>query len=57
MNSNKSQIMTCGACSVIMDEDGQMTTSIDTLVGGAKRLVSKFTRRSNTSHAEAVARI
>ena len=52
MNSNKSQIMTCGACSVIMDEDGQMTTSIDTLVGGAKRLVSKFSRRGNTRHVE-----
>lgn len=46
MNNNKYQFMSCGASAVIVDENGQMTTSVDTLVNGVKRLFGKRSRRS-----------
>ena len=45
MYSYKGQVLTCGAGAVIMEETGQVTTSIDLLVNGAKRLVAKFSQR------------
>ena len=45
MKSGKNQVMTCGACAVIVDESGQTVTSIDSLVNGMKRLASRFGRR------------
>ena len=45
MSTKKTQVMTCGACAVIVNEGGQTTTSIDTLVNGVKHLASKFSRR------------
>lgn len=57
MNSNKNQVMTCGACTVVVDENGQMTTSVGMLVGGMKRLGSMLGRRSSSRRAAATARI
>ena len=57
MNSSKTQVMTCGACAVSMDENGQMTTSIDMLVDGVKRFASKFNRRSSSRNATVSAHI
>ena len=45
MSTKKTQVMTCGACAVIVNENGQATTSIDALVNGVKHLASKFSRR------------
>lgn len=45
MNNGKHQVMACGACSIVVDEDGRMTTSIDKLVAGIKRLVSRTPRQ------------
>ena len=51
--NKKSQVMTCGACAVVMDENGQMTTSIDLIVNDVKRVASWFGRRSSSRRAVA----
>lgn len=45
MKNGKNQVMTCGACAIIVGESGQTTTSIDSLVNGVKRFTSKLSRR------------
>ena len=45
MKNGKNQVMSCGACAIIVGESGQTTTSIDSLVNGVKRFTSKFSRR------------
>lgn len=49
MRNSKSQVMSCGACAVVMNEDGEMTTSIDALVNGIKRAFSRA-HRSKSAH-------
>lgn len=44
--SKRTQVMTCGACAVVVDENGQMTTSIDMIVNDVKRIASWFNRRT-----------
>ena len=45
MKKTNNQVMTCGACGIIVSESGQTSTSIDSLVNGVKRLTSKLGRR------------
>ncbi|MBO4365208.1 MAG: hypothetical protein J5804_02815 [Eggerthellaceae bacterium] len=45
--NNKTQVLTCGACAVIVSENGQMTTSVDMLVNGAKHIASMFGRQNS----------
>lgn len=45
MSTKKTQVMTCGACAVTVNGNGQATTSIDALVNGVKHLASKLSRR------------
>ena len=45
MKNGKNQVMSCGACAIIVGESGQTTTSIDSLVNGVKRFKSKLSRR------------
>ena len=54
--SSKGQVLTCGACAVIVDESGEMTTSIDSMVNGVKRLFGRSGRRGIARHTAAVAR-
>ena len=56
MNSNKNHVLTCGACAVVVDENGNTTTSIDMLAGGVKRIISKFNRHGASRRAIASAR-
>ena len=46
--NKKTQVMTCGACAVVMDENGQTTTSIDLIVNDVKRIASLFNRRGSS---------
>ena len=47
MNKNtKTSVMSCGACSVTMNESGEVVTSVDRLVGSVKHLLGKRTHRS-----------
>ena len=45
VKKNKVHVMTCGASAVIVDEDGMATTSVDMLVNGVKKLLSRNGRR------------
>ena len=54
---SKHQVMACGACAVIIDEQGEMTTSVDSLVNGIKRLFGKGGRSNAVHHAAAVSRL
>jgi hypothetical protein len=57
MNGSKNQVMTCGACAVMMNEDGQTTTSIDALVSGVKHIASRFSRNGSTRRSAVATRI
>ena len=46
--NSKHQVMTCGACAVVVDEYGETTTSIDHMVNGVKRLFARDGRRNAT---------
>ena len=46
MSSKSNQVMVCGACAVMMDENAHTTTSIDVLANGVKRLFSKGGRHN-----------
>ena len=48
--NEKHQVMTCGACAVFVDEQGEVTTSIDHMVSGVKRLFGKNGRRGAVTH-------
>lgn len=47
VTKNKVHVMTCGASAVVIDENGTVTTSVDTLVNGVKKLFTKNARRKN----------
>ena len=49
--NNKTQVMACGACAVVMNENGQVTTSVDMLVSGVKNIASKFSRQGSSRRA------
>ena len=44
MNKKDTRVMTCGACAISIDANGEATTSIDVLVNGVKRLFAKANR-------------
>ena len=48
MKSNH-QVMACGACAFVVDESGEMTTSIDHFIKSVKRL---FVRSESVKSAE-----
>ena len=54
--SSKSQVMSCGACAVVMNEDGETSTSIDMLVNGVKRFFAS-TRHAKSAPESAAAHI
>ncbi len=54
--SNKNHVLTCGACAVVVDENGNTTTSIDLLASGVKRIISKINRHEASRRAIASAR-
>lgn len=54
---NNNQVITCGACAVTMNESGEMITSIDLMVKGAKRLFSKTGRRNASSRTTVAAQL
>ena len=56
MTNGKTEFLACGACAIIVDEDGQMTTSVDLLVNGVKRLIGRA-RRTTARRTTAQARI
>ena len=41
MRKNGNQVLTCGACAVVVDEQGTKETSVDVLADAVKRLFSK----------------
>ena len=41
MRKNNNQVLACGACAVIVDEQGTKETSVDVLADAVKRLFSK----------------
>ena len=49
--TSKHQVMACGACAVVVDEQGEVTTSIDNLVNGVKRLFGKGGRPKSVRHS------
>ena len=52
--SKNTNVIACGACAVVLDENGEMTTSIDHLMNGVKHLVAKRSNRSSLRHAVAM---
>ena len=48
------QVITCGACSVVVDDLGETTTSIDRLISGIKHLFSRSERFETTKPAASV---
>jgi len=41
MSKNSNQVLACGACAVMVGENGTKETSVDVLAGAVKRLFSK----------------
>ena len=54
--NSKHQVMTCGACAVVVDEYGETTTSIDHMVNGVTRPFARDGRRSAPRRAVATKR-
>ena len=54
--SSKNHVLTCGACTVVVDENGNTTTSVDLLAGGIKRIASRFNHRAASRRKPATAR-
>lgn len=57
IKKNQNQVIACGACAVIVDENGNTTTSVDALARGIKHLFSKSARSDSASFKPAAARL
>lgn len=54
MNREGKQFMACGACGIVIDENGGIVSSFDEMAAGFKRIAKLF-KRNESSHKAAPA--